>query len=454
MPVNMPVKVSNECKKSPFFTLSFLGYFLFFCFLFIFSQLLLSCFDGPLVTPDSVGYLQDSSKPWRAIGSWHPAGLPFLLFFGFHSGMSLHTIIHFLCTFFGVMTYWVLRRGWGVALGWVGFLVLFLDPDWIMLRMTLWSEVLFMTVLVCFAAFFSIKRVSWCFRLTVATAMFFILIQCRNVGLFFFPAWVAALGYSWENQSWRFSLRRARNAVVVFSCVWVLYAFTTARLWSTTHDSREECKSLVVSFNEFPYCQWNPGIPICSLDPERRLLNQRLRKTNLASVTDQLFILHASPESPINQFRETDTYNICHLRADILKTVLIHHPFKFLKVFGRRVWMHYGYWDWTERARPQSELKNSDRFKSFDSILEFWNRFQWIFQCLLVLVVAGVVRFRPRSPVLVFLLLGCLGHAIGISLVNPFLSLRYMAISKFLLVMSFGFIYRPVFQPTTRPSSK
>jgi len=459
----------GQHKERGYFSSCLFKYLLFACFLFVSSKVLLSYFGGPLVSPDSVFYLESSEKPWRIIGGWHPAGLSFLLYFGFHLGMSLQTIMHCLFTFFGVMTYWVLRRGWGASLAWVGFLGLFLDPSWMMLRLTLWTELPFVTVLICFAALFSAKSVGWKFRLTVATVMFLILIQFRHAGLFFLPAWVAALGYAWENQKWRFSLRRARNALGTFACVWVLYALiTTHGLSSATHHPGEECRTLLVSFNEFPYCQWDSTIPICKLDPERKILNQKsfvldqsqrgyrdpdadLKQTGLTLVSDQLIFLQYSAGSPINQFRETDTYNICHLRKDILKTVLIHHPLEVLKVLARRVGWHFGSWDWTERSRPQLDVRYQDRLTSLDSLLRIWNRFQWIFQCLLVLVVARVVCFRPRSPVLVFLLLGCLGHAIGISLVNPFLSLRYMAISKFLLVMSFGFIYRPVFQPTTRP---
>jgi hypothetical protein len=417
---------------------------------------------GPIHSPDSMGYLRAAAQSWHVstlwaqIAEWQPTGLPLLLSLAFTAGLDERTALQVLWTALCLAFYFILVRGGGWAWAWIGLLVFLFDPSWIVLRLSLWTEMPFMLTVLLTLATLSLKRLHWPIKVLATALWFFCSLRFRHSGVFLLPGLVAGLGFTWGSQRWNFSPLRAGAAGLAILTVWLVsnYASTGDPLTATQARSRL-CKTIVVSLNELPYCQWNPDIPICALDPERKFLNTSslaLKERELIyhdpgwnyvengiSQCDQLAHLHFGQTSPIWIYENTpipvhDAEKWCLLRDEIIRQAVTHAPGRFAGMMALRMWQQFGAWEWTERWTPVGPV-DASRVAELDWALDRWNRAQWVFQGFLVLSSIGFLVLRRGSPVVAYSWLGALGHAAGIALINPFLALRYMAIAKLLIAI-------------------
>ncbi len=395
---------------------------------FFYSLITIRYYGGLLTSPDSISYLRAAGAPWQALGHWHPPGVSFLLYFSDRMGLGSSVLYAGLAVILALLFFSVFDRAIGKKWAFLLLLGLLLDPSFLMLRITLWSEIPFLVVITSMGILLTTRRIGRKCKIFLSIILLLIAIQIRYVGLFFLPALILSMAADGPRGRKAFGKRLGISAILVVSFWMLSNRLISGRWLHTTTANKWECKSLLVSLNSFPYCTWEPTLPICQLDPERKSLNQsRLEFRDLV-------FLWLNPESPISRYVNADPEEACVTTRKVATLVLQKAPISFVTTLCKRAWGQFGRWNETERAdAPFIDPEVEARLKLLDQNLSEWNRSQNLFRVLLIFVMASLLWFRRVSPLVIFFGLGALGHAAGVSLANPFLALRYMAISKYLI---------------------
>lgn len=410
--------------------------FLIFIFYFIISGILARYFGGLLKSPDSIGYEQFSVEPWRLIGDWHPPGPSYILFLGAKFGMSSFTCYQILASLLCFSFYKILelKTNWKWAFFW-SFLF-FLEPAWMVLRMTLWSELPFVLGFALVGLFLSMRNLSLVIKGGVVILLTLVTLQFRLAGIFFFPAIIIALGQRWKGNKWIFHYRQSALWGAALLMGWMLMNFAvTGHPFQSSRKigNAASCRSVLVSLNQFPYCDWNPSLEICSYDPERKVIGNPLLSQ------DDAALVQLQDSSLIMMYKIEHPESICGVQQKVMGLIMAHAPFKFMGLVLHRIWNHFGLWGFTERSSPRPGFGHMDRIVLLDDYLEYANHPQHFIQVLLIVVSLAIFLIPGFRNEMIYFWLAAVGHAAGISLVNPFLALRYEAVSKFFLFLCIGY---------------
>jgi hypothetical protein len=397
------------------------------------SLLILGLLGGPLLTPDSTVYLAISAAPLSYLGNWIPPGFPLLLFVLGAQVFSLPVAMACIVALRSGLIYGILRKRFG-KLGASFGLLSFFTPEWFQINSSVWSESAF-TLWIVIIAFILDRFPARPIRTLIVAIILPMLYYTRHAGLFLLPAVVLALGLN-EGTPWnrfRFSGQKflAGLGAVLLGCLVSNYAYTGNALSHVIQAST--CIQGLAAMSRFNYCDWGVAPQLCALDPQRRWIN------GLPIENSQtLLVLNGS--GPLRQFALT--HDGCPELQEVMTQTLLHQPFGLMALWTKRLVLHFGSWDMTERGNvnevhlnPERAALKAEAIHLLDEALDFSNLLQaWIYIPLLFLATFSLLFWPAKmGPVSVFLILGGISHALGISINNPFQVLRYMLVSKMMI---------------------
>ena len=297
-----------------------------------------------------------------------------------------------------------------------------------MLDLSLWSEPPFFLLLTLIA--YLLVRPPTITQAGLIYIAFLALTEIRHVAIFVAPALAVALG-------WRSSLQEGIARRLAKSALWltaILFGWTTLNLWRSGNPlhpttSQMECQHFLAAYNSLNYCRALPHLELCMLDPDRKFFG------NPSIKPDTLIF---DPQGPLMQYTGTPQ-KMCEQWAAI-RSMLIHDKLSAtILLITKNFAAQLGPWNASERGAPwPGEVSPEVKIEQFDTLLEQSRDVsRYAAPVALAIALLGII-FGPAflRPLLLFLVLSSLGHATGIALNNPFLTLRYMAVPKFLLVLA------------------
>lgn len=402
------------------FLVGFLGY-----------KAMFAVLGGPFQTPDSFGYLKQALAPWSFWASWRPPGISFYLYVTNLLGWKVSSALSVIAATNLSLIYELLKSihshwRWPVFIGFIA------NAPWIMIHCSVWSESLFMTA--CLVIAVALHRVPvFLVRLGFCLIAFAVGAITRHVAVFLLPAVIIAL-------SWPETLMRHRCLVARWFCV-AAPAFVL--LWVGLNISRTghplrpvnsdmPCMQSLAALNSVPYCQWAPHLALCRMDPARKVVGNPSLET--IDGMNQLFF---GAESPLRLFAErAGGAAVC---AELKKTgmiILRHAPLALFGLELKRFVGSFGAWHATERGQPADSPKFVGSVVFLDDILELFRKMGFLNYLLLGVFPAFVILRKKVNATTAFLVLAACGHALGLALNNPFLTLRYMAVHQLLLALA------------------
>jgi hypothetical protein len=119
------------------------------------------------------------------------------------------------------------------------------------------------------------------------------------------------------------------------------------------------------------------------------------------------------------------------------KELLANYKVECARLLISRIAGQFGTWEMSERGGNVLPEGVAGAVSYFDRVTALSGVYVWPLWLLwAAALLKGWRAERLSDPVVVFCLLGGLGHAAGIALNNPFLGLRYLAISKYLVSLA------------------
>lgn len=385
---------------------------------------------APLYSPDSRAYLNTSRAPFH-FGGWHPPLFPIAVWAFAKVGIGPFWVMTILGTTFTWLVYLLFeRRGRGL-LGIVAALALLASPTWIMLRAAFWTETLFLLLVAALGLVLSERRWPLLVRWAIAIPLWLLSIEARYAGLFLFPAVVLGLAFAPAGRHWRFSPARFVAAGVACLAAWAGVNLLKTGSPVRQGTSSLQCVSLATSFNALPYCTWLPQNAICQADPERRWVNRADQRA--AFLTDLQF----SADSPLQRLMEQQTEaGLCRATNEFLVFGAVRHPVAMASIVGRRLWPFLGPWETTEQWPGFDGRREGPAYRRLEGWLAAERSIQWLYQLVFVVAVAGLLWRGAWEPGIVFFLGGALAHMAGVAATNPFMVLRYMAVTKVMVAVA------------------
>jgi hypothetical protein len=180
---------------------------------------------------------------------------------------------------------------------------------------------------------------------------------------------------------------------------------------------------------------------VCKYDPEKKWIGPS--RGEGAGVLGELQSDYK--QAPMALEKAEGSEAVCQTKDRVLRLAITKHPLALAGLLTHRVWKHMGPWElpelW-EHIGPSQELAEtvkpaSGRTWWLAETLNVFNSIQYIYLLVLAAAIGLFFLSWPSSPLAAFLLFAGLGHAFGIAMANPWLALRYMAISKLLVTLAF-----------------
>lgn len=380
---------------------------------------------APFMTPDSLVYLDMAKAPLAHMGGHHPAAFPWAIYIGESFGAGPEWVIAAISAAKFTLVYSLLRKVYHSRLAAVPALLFCLWPEMLALDFAAWSESGFIMTVVAISCVLAGSMTP--FRTGVCCiALFTLLAEFRHAAIFFLPgAAIALVAYSWGHagpvkRKWRLGAKWALVWGTSLASAWML--LNVARTGHPLIPSRAkfECAHFLAAYNGLPFCRDIPDNLVCATDPERRIVNN--------PATDATFYIF-SPEGPVRKIGQSE--KLCDSWQEIKRVLVTKHPIETVALIGRRVMEQFGEWTSPERGAGLYPIQLVGVNNWFDRRLLASASTHYLVPLSLV---AACIAFWcggwPLRPLLLFLVVGSAGHAIGIAINNPFLAMRYLFIHK------------------------
>ena len=409
------------------------GRVLLFGFYWVLLGVVMRALGGPLLTGDSSVYLLKSIAPWQAFGEHHPPGTMWVLWAGRHLGIPIGATMTAIGAFEAAIVQALFRVFCGWTVSSAIALALLFYPDFLTIRMSLWSEpIMLLGIVLCAAIMNSYRPRSWG-GLAILLVLFIGLCEVRHASIFFLPAFILGVAFIDERRGVRrFSMVVVGSGLLFLACWMGINIMRTGRPMAVSSGSFE-CVHYIAAYHRIPFCSTAPTIPLCVVDSENVSLQQG-KGANLDFGALDSFMFN--PQSPLQKLKLTPE-GACNLWGSMRKDIIAHHRVEALKLLGVRVLSQFWRWEMSERGAPVVTPLYRGTAEILDEIAGKVNKEAW---ALLLLwggaVIIGIRYRRLLSPAVIFLVVGACGHIFGIALNNPFLAMRYLAVPKYMLSLA------------------
>jgi hypothetical protein len=312
-------------------------------------------------------------------------------------------------------------------------LLMLIYPDILILRMSVWSEpVMFAGLVVTSFALTRRGVPSW--LLVGSTIILFLaLCEVRHATIFLLPGFVLALAVYLSGRRFSRFCVLAVCLAASFVAAWLGLNFLRTGIVTAPSRGSFECVHFIAAYHRIPFCASSPTLPLCVADPNDSFLQQGSGKAPSFVELDR-FIFHA--DSPLTHLALSPE-EACTVWNDIRRDILQHHKSEVLSLLLRRVLSQFGAWEVSEKGAAIAAPLYSESGAILDLLSDKVNRnvqILWLLWASALIV--GIKSRQLHSPVVLFLVVGALGHAFGIALNNPFLGLRYLAVPKYMLSLA------------------
>lgn len=418
--------MKNEWKEA--FWVFGIGFLLFY--------ILYQLTGAPIMTPDSHVYRDFSPAPWKHLGDWPATGLPFWLY-GYGLFGLPQKFFFILVAALRISLVFLLFRGFlSRRYSLLALVPLVFDSQWIQMSLSYWTEILFLCHLLGFALLIK-SGLSFRKCLIFVGVLFISATDIRTAGIFFLPGIVLGLAIKHAKNRLDFVFKFSISGLGLLF-VWMGTNWVRSGDFFRPVKGQVECFYRLVSFNELATCNFLPDSRLCALDPERKFLSSAIDPG----------ALHFSPESPYVKLRsEVGTEGVCKEWKEVGNVIKNELKIPLWNLIKKRIWKQFSRWTQTERGPVENPTNPENSFFLFlDKWNDFSNPFQQIYRGLLVIGFLGLVFFRIFDPIFLFLYVGGLTHALGISLNNPFLALRYQSIHKHCIYLAAAMVIFEIVQ--------
>jgi hypothetical protein len=388
-------------------------------------------FGAPFFTGDSLVYMRWIQEPSTLFGAHHPSGTSWILWLG----KLLRLPISATFTAIGALELVLLRQLLsGVVrplVSWLAVAFFLLYPDFLVMRLSIWSEPGIILAMVMMLVLLQSKLLSKYLKFVILCLIFVAMSEMRHAAIFLLPALAIATGLAiTSGHKLHVKLLGIALASGSLLAAWMLLNYNrTGRAFDPTTSSFE-CAQFITAYHGVPFCSTAPDIPLCQKIGTGSELNQALGLRPDFIALDR-FIFR--PESPLNQLNLTPE-GYCNVWSLIQVELIKNYKIELAQLLFYRIVSQFGNFEISERGanlRPEG-VTNSLSF--LDHLLASSNLYLWpVWLFWLFALVKSWKSPRLYDPVVIFCLVGALGHAAGIALSNPFLGLRYLAIAKYLV---------------------
>lgn len=388
-------------------------------------------FGAPFLTGDSGVYLGAALEPWTQFGAHHPSGTSWILWLGRQLGLPVGSTLAGIGAVEVVLLRQVVIGAFGSIGSWVIAAAFLLYPDFLLIRLSLWSEPGMLLFIAASAVVLGAKRIGNLAKCFSLCCLFLAMSEVRHAAIFLLPGLALATGLSMSGrQKW------SRKFVVIsavtgcFLVAWLtLNLARTGKPLAPTSGSFE-CVHFIAAYHRVPFCSTAPEIPLCQLDADGTWLQQGTGKQPDFISLDR-FIFR--PESPLNRLGLTPEGS-CEMWGMMRSELLANYKAECARLITSRVVGQFGTFEISERGANVLPEGMSSSLSELDQVLAKHKAYVWPLWLLWICALLRGLRTRRLSePLVLFCLLGGLGHAAGIALNNPFLGLRYLAIAKYLV---------------------
>lgn len=427
--------------------------FLVFIFLLLSIKVINWFLGAPLYSPDSRAYQLMSQDPLSHIRDWHPVAFPTLVHFLRYLRIFNLDSINIIGAGLNFSIFLVLRKILAPSRALI-ILFLIIFPNWIMLEAAFWTEALMMLLFFMMILVLT-SDLNWKIRLNVSVLLMATSLQTRHAAIFLVPGYFLICLATLNNQF--FLIKR----IVLCGSISFLLVFIFKQFnGSSLPTQNMMCQQFIVSLNPIPYCDSMPNnIRLCAMDPKHQFIGVGHEQNN-----EEFTALHFATDSLLAQFvGQYGQAEMCTELKSIISQVAKNHSITWFNLMASRVFNQFGSWDESEFPRAdRNEKIHKIGHDLFDDIVDFFNPAMEVYKFGLLmyfghLCYLGFTYFRNRSfyngqifksvdsDQLLGLALCFTGicHAVGISVNNPFLVLRYQAVSQLLLQMGLILIYYP-----------
>jgi hypothetical protein len=388
-------------------------------------------FGSPLLTGDSIVYLRGALSPWSQFGGHHPSGSGWLLWLGKQLGFAVGATLTAVGAIEISIIQQVVRRNLGAGVAWAAAAAFMLYPDFLLIRLSLWSEpgmLLLISILIFVLAAKRSGVVSWCAGLV---GLFLVMSEMRHAAIFLLPALVISVSACLRLfKDWK---RAGISICTVASCFlggWMLVNMARTGKPLAPATGSFECVHFIAAYHRVPFCSTAPGIALCQMDLDGAWLKQGLGN-NPDFISLDRFIFR--PDSPLNRLA-LNSEGLCELWRSMRSELIANYKVETARLLASRTAGQFGWWQISERGANLRKEGVSGALAFLDAALAACNSAVWVlWSAWAVALLNGIRTRRVLNPVVLFCLLGGLGHAAGIAVNNPFLGLRYLAISKYLV---------------------
>ncbi len=398
---------------------------LFFIFAAIFYRGLGWALGAPFMTPDSEYYLEMAKMPLNYFGGHFPIGFSgsvyLLSLLGLGPAWAVFTLSMVKATF----VYLIFRKVYGSRWAFLPSCVFCLLPEMLALDMAAWSESGFIAILIILSYLLMSGRLGKGV-IILCVAAFLLMAEFRHASVFFLPGLALALSTKYyleikeKIDSTRRLVLRLVGIIGIVTGSW--FALNMVRTGHPFKPSKTqfECVHFLAAYSQIPFCREIPNNLLCLADQNRTFLG-------VADVDPNLFIY--GQEGPIKKI--ADPIKLCQSWAEVKATLIREYPLVTAKLIFKRFLYQFKEWQASERGKGLNPIQSERANHLFDRALEIFKVY-WYLIALWMPAVFVTLIWGSASicPMLIFLLMGAVGHAFGIAINNPFLTSRYMFIHK------------------------
>lgn len=403
---------------------------------------LLAFLGGPFLTPDSGAYLRYADGPWNWFGLHHPSGTGWVLWIGSAWGFPISATVTALGALEAAIVQRFISRRGGTLFALISAIGILLHPELLIIRLSLWSEPMMLLGIV--VTMMTLTMPTRRFRWVVLSLILLFVIMCeaRHAALFLMPGFIvgtATLLVDGQVARW---YKTSIGLFLAFVAVWL--GANCLRTGNPTSPSQRsfECVHFIAAYHRMPFCQSSPSIALCGADPGNSFMKQGVGKAPGFVELDQF--AH-NPASPIKKLALSPAAE-CELWKEIRRDLIANHKIDTAKLLLGRILSQFGQWEFNERGGPVMNGITPDKIISLDQWSIWTSEHSWLLWTFwLGGLFYAIWSKQLTSPVVIFLVVGALGHAFGIAFNNPFLSMRYLAVHKYMLSLAALIVLAPCF---------